>query len=95
MSDETLFDETDSNWYIQVLSSHASESYYTVLHQEVDTLSDDSVENYWEVFTYRASDNELVNNTGTIDNYPEALSNYAEHLDLYYGKTLEEVMPSD
>ena len=90
--DDALMSEVGDGYYIQVLSSHSSEEYYTVLHQEVETLSDDSVENYWEVFTYRATDNELVNNTGSIDNYPEALANYGYHLDLYYSKTLEEVM---
>jgi len=47
----------------------------------------------WEVLTYRLElDNgdELVNNTGTIDNWPEAKYNYELHLDLYFGITLEE-----
>jgi hypothetical protein len=92
--DDALMSEVGDGYYIQVLSSYGDERYYTVLHQEVDTLDDDSIKNYWEVFTYRARDNELVNNTGIMDNYPEALQNYAWHLDLYYEKTLSEVMPS-
>jgi hypothetical protein len=47
----------------------------------------------WEVLSYRLElDNgdELVNNTGTIDNFPEAKSEYELHLDLYFGITLEE-----
>lgn len=48
----------------------------------------------WEVLTWchDSQDYEdLVNNTGTIDNYPEAESEFCLHLDLYYQKTLEEV----
>jgi hypothetical protein len=47
----------------------------------------------WEVLSYRLElDNgdELINNTGTIDNWPEAKYNYELHLDLYFGITLEE-----
>jgi hypothetical protein len=47
----------------------------------------------WEVLSYRLElDNgdELVNNTGTIDNFPEAKAEYELHLDLYFGITLEE-----
>jgi hypothetical protein len=47
----------------------------------------------WEVLSYRLElDNgdELINNTGTIDNFPEAKHNYELHLDLYFGITLEE-----
>jgi hypothetical protein len=48
----------------------------------------------WEVLTHRRYESgevELINNTGTIDNYPEALQNFEWHLDLYYGTTLEEI----
>jgi hypothetical protein len=43
----------------------------------------------WEVITY--VDEEIVNNTGTIDNYQEAEYDFRLHLDLYYQKTLEEI----
>jgi hypothetical protein len=48
----------------------------------------------WEVLTYRRYDNnelDLVNNTGTLDSYPEAVQSFEGHLDLYYGTTLEEL----
>lgn len=48
----------------------------------------------WEVFTYRRFEDgsvELINNTGTLDHYPEAVQNFEWHLDLYYGTTLEEL----
>lgn len=87
---------TEPTWYVEIISNHKDDSYATLLQQEVDTLADGSVEHYWEVYTYRLDANgnidELINNTGSIDNYPEALNNYGYHLDLYYGKTLEEVM---
>jgi hypothetical protein len=86
---DALISAVGEGYYVQVLSFHRDEHYYTVLHQEVDTLSDGSIENYWEVFTYRTSDEELVNNTGSLDNYSEALRNYEWHLDLYYQTTRE------
>lgn len=48
----------------------------------------------WEVLTWARNDSEeLWNNTGALtDGYPDALYNYELHLDLYYGKTTEEVM---
>jgi hypothetical protein len=48
----------------------------------------------WEVLTDRRLKDgtvELVNNTGTLDHYHEAIQNFEWHLDLYYGTTLEEL----
>lgn len=92
---DKLFTDAGDGWFIRVMSDCRNDNYFTLLQIEVDTLPDGSVDNYWEVFTYRLDKDgkldELVNNTGTIDNYPQALSEYGLHLDLYHGKTLEEV----
>lgn len=87
---------SEESYVLEVASDYGDTNYYTLLQHEIDTLSDNSIEHYWEVFTYKRLPDgelgELVNNTGNIDNYAEAITNYAWHLDLYYGKTLEEVM---
>lgn len=49
----------------------------------------------WEVMTHRLepeNGNELVNNTGVIEDFPQAEYEYRLHLDLYYGITLEEFL---
>ena len=87
---------SQESYVLEVVSDYGNTDYYTLLQHEIDTLSDNSIEHYWEVFTYRRLADgelgELINNTGIIDNYAEAITNYGWHLDLYYGKTIEEVM---
>lgn len=94
-AEDALISEAGNGWLIKTVSMYKSDEYYTQLQQEIDTLPDGSHENYWFINTYKLDAegfiHDLVNNTGTIDNYPEALTNYGWHLDLYYGKTLEEV----
>ena len=91
-----LMTEVGDTYVLEPVSFYKSELYFTLLEQEIDTLSDGSHENYWWLTTYKLSDEghivEAINDTGCIDNYPEALQNYGWHLDLYYGKTIEEVM---
>lgn len=81
---------------IEVESECRNSLYYTLLQRETDTLPDGSVENYWEIYTYRLNANgkldELINNTGLVESYTQALYEYALHLDLYHGKKLEEVI---
>jgi hypothetical protein len=47
----------------------------------------------WEVMTHRLepeNGNELVNNTGVIEDFPQAEYLYERDLNIYYGITLEE-----
>jgi hypothetical protein len=95
-AEDALISEAGDGWLLKTISMHRSDTYYTQLQQEIDTLSDGSIENYWYVNTYRLDAEgyiqDLINDTSTIDNYPEALQNYGWHLDLYYSATLEETM---
>ena len=93
-----LFTEVTDTYVLEAVSFYKSELYFTLLERETDRLDDGSHELYWWLTTYKLNDEghivDAINDTGCIDNYPEALQNYAWHLDLYYGKTLGEVMPS-
>ena len=64
----------------------------TIYKYEEDNYKSELVEyepGVWEVITY--VDEDIVNNTGTIDHYPQAEYDFRLHLDLYYQKTLEEI----
>lgn len=67
-----------------------------VIHRHYDSDNRTELIEYepgcWEVITYdsTADIDDIINNTGTIDNFPEAESEYELHLDLYYGITLNE-----
>jgi hypothetical protein len=93
-AEDALIVEVGKSWVITTSMMHHSEDYYTQLLLEVDTNPDASQTNFWNVNTYRLDAegyiDELINDTVEIDNLPEALTNYGWHLDLYYGKTIEE-----
>lgn len=91
-----LMTEADSNYFLESVSYYKTDTHFTMLEKETDRLPDGSFEFFWFVNTYSLNSEgyitDVINNTGSIDNYPEALQNYGWHLDLYYSKTLEEVM---
>jgi hypothetical protein len=94
-----VFKRINETWTYETIHLFKDNDHVTMLDLETDTLPDGSHELFWYVTTYRLKEagdiDEIINNTGSIDNQPEALQNYAWHLDLYYGKTLEEVMPNE
>ncbi len=93
-AEDALVVEVGKSRVITTSMMHYSEDYYTQLLLEVDTNPDASQTNFWNVNTYKLDAegyiDELINDTVEIDNLPEALTNYGWHLDLYYGKTIEE-----
>jgi hypothetical protein len=74
----------------QVKEHYNDEFYLTVLIDHGDG---------YEVCSYTADESredgwELSNNTGVLDTWSEAFTNYGWHLDLYYGLTYKEAHPN-
>jgi hypothetical protein len=91
-----ILTESGSGWKIDTVSYCQSEVYFTIFQRETDTNEEGAQTFFWFVDTYSLDQNgfikEMVNNTGILDTYSEAEQNYSWHLDLYHGRTLEEVM---
>lgn len=64
----------------------------TIYKYEEDNYKTELVEyepGVWETLTY--INDEIINNTGTVNHFPEAEYDFRLHLDLYYQKTLEDI----
>lgn len=84
-----LFDEVSEGALITdvVYKEYEEAGIQTILRGERNTYPDREVSFYY-VETY--VDGELVNNTGTVNNFATALDEYRLHLDLYHQITPEE-----
>jgi hypothetical protein len=80
---DAFFIKSGHDYDVVIEKSQANEDYYIVLTKETDYLSEGIHEHFWEVLALRTSDEEIVNNTGTLRDHEEALAHWEWYSDLY------------